>query len=134
MENIYLGLGHIAVCTEDMEKSIAFYEKIGGKLLKRDGLEKPEGTLDLALVALGSVTVELLKYPYPVNLGSGSIPHFALMVSSVDKAAEFIRAAGVDTFKAPAKNVDTRLFGGLENWFFTGPSGEEIELLQMYEM
>ena len=22
-------------------------------------------------------------------------------------------------------------FGGLQNWFFTGPSGEQIELLQM---
>lgn len=134
MDNIYIGLGHIAVCTEDMENSIAFYEKIGGRLLKRDCLEKPEGTLDLALIALGSVTVELLKYPYPVNMGCGSIPHFALLVKSVDEAAAFIRAAGVDTFKAPAKNVDTRLFAGLENWFFTGPSGEEIELLQMYEM
>lgn len=133
MEDIYRGLGHIAVCTEDMEESIAFYEKIGGRVLKRDWLEKPEGMLDLALVELGGVTVELLRYPYPVNMGWGSIPHFALYVSDVDEAAKRIRAAGVDSFTAPEKNVDPRLFGGLENWFFTGPSGEIIELLKMYE-
>jgi len=133
MEDIYLGLGHIAVCTENMEESLAFYEKIGGKLLKKDILEKPDGILELALVALGSVTVELLKYPSGVHLGCGSIPHFALYVRDVDEAAARIREKGVDSFKAPAKNVDPRLFGGLENWFFTGPSGEEIELLKMYE-
>ena len=87
----------------------------------------------LALVELGGVTVELLRYPYPVNMGWGSIPHFALYVSDVDEAAKRIRAAGVDSFTAPEKNVDPRLFGGLENWFFTGPSGEIIELLKMYE-
>ena len=131
MEDIYQGLGHIAVCTENMEESIAFYEKLGGRLLKRDYLEKPEGMLDLALVELGGVTVELLRYPYPVHMGWGSIPHFALYVSDVDEAARRIRAAGVDSFTAPEKNDDPRLFGGLENWFFTGPSGELIELLKM---
>ena len=43
MENIYAGLGHIAVNTEDMAESIAFYQKIGGKLLAEDKIEKPEG-------------------------------------------------------------------------------------------
>ncbi len=133
MENIYLGLGHIAVSTLDMEESIAFYEKIGGKLLQRACNEKPEGMLELALVALGGVTIELLKYPYPVNMDGGNIPHFAMLVEDVDKAAELIRAAGVDTFKTAEKAVNSRLFGGLENWFFKGPSGEEIELLRMYE-
>ena len=31
----------------------------------------------------------------------------------------------------PEKTVLPALFGGLENWFFTGPSGEQIELLKM---
>ena len=29
------------------------------------------------------------------------------------------------------KCVMPSTFGGLENWFFTGPSGEQIELLKM---
>ena len=36
----------------------------------------------------------------------------------------------LDTFLTPAKRV-LPAFGGLENWFFTGPSGEQIELLKM---
>lgn len=131
MENIYAGLGHIAVNTDNMAQSIAFYERIGGKLLAEDKIEKPEGTLLLALVDIGGVTVELLQHPDKRPLIAGAIPHFALLVHNVDKAAEFIKAAGVTTFKTPEKAVcDT--FGGLDNWFFVGPSGEEIELLKMY--
>ena len=46
-------------------------------------------------------------------------------------AAADLRAAGVDTFQTAEKCVMPNTFGGLENWFFTGPSGEQIELLKM---
>ena len=64
-------------------------------------------------------------------MGEGSIPHFAVYVDDLDAAAAAIKAAGVDTFMTPEKKVLPNLFGGLENWFFTGPSGEQIELLHM---
>ena len=41
MKNHYKGLGHIAVYTENMDESIAFYEKIGGSLFKRDCVHPP---------------------------------------------------------------------------------------------
>jgi len=132
MENIFKGLGHIAVNTRDMAESIAFYEKIGGRLLDTAELNKPEGILKLALVDIGGVTVELLEHPDERPMPVGAIPHFALLVDDVDKAAAAIRAAGVDTFKTPEKAVCPGIFGGLDNWFFIGPSGEEIELLKMY--
>ena len=52
-------------------------------------------------------------------------------LASVSVGAAEGRAAGVDTFLTPEKKVLPDLFGGLQNWFFTGPSGEQIELLQM---
>ena len=64
-------------------------------------------------------------------LTEGNVPHFAVYVDDVDAAAADIKAAGVDTFLTPQKKVLPNLFGGLENWFFTGPSGEQIELLHM---
>ena len=42
-----------------------------------------------------------------------------------------VKAAGVFSFTTPEKRVLPDTFGGLQNWFFTGPSGEQIELLQM---
>ena len=129
MKQHYQGPGHIAVYTAGLDESIAFYERIGGSLLSRAPVCPPEQQRELALVSFGGYTIELIAAPVPQ--GDGCIPHFAVYVDDVDQAAADLRAAGVDTFRTPAKCVMPNTFGGLENWFFTGPSGEQIELLRM---
>ena len=131
MKEHYQGLGHVAIYTADMDQSIAFYEKIGGGLKNQASIQTPDGEKKLALVNFGGVTLELIQAPTPMPLTEGNVPHFAVYVDDVDAAAADIKAAGVDTFTTPAKKVLPNLFGGLENWFFTGPSGEQIELLHM---
>lgn len=131
MREHYQGLGHVAVYTADMEASIAFYEKIGGTLSQQASRQTPEGEKKLALVDLGGVTLELIQSPTPMPMSEGNVPHFAIYVDDIDQTAADLRAAGVDTFTGSEKKVLPDLFGGLENWFFTGPSGEQIELLKM---
>ena len=131
MNEHFKGLGHIAIYTKDMDESIAFYEKLGGSLRQRAAVSTPNGEKLLALVAFGGVILELIQSPTPMPMTEGNIPHLALYVDDVDAAAASIRAAGVNTFLTPEKVVVPGLFGGLENWFFTGPSGEQIELLHM---
>ena len=131
MKEHYQGLGHVAIYTADMDQSIAFYEKIGGGLKNQASIQTPDGEKKLALVDFGGVTLELIQAPTPMPLTEGNVPHFAVYVDDVDAAAADIRAAGVDTFLTPQKKVLPNPFGGLENWFFTGPSGEQIELLHM---
>ena len=131
MKEHYPGLGHVAIYTADMDQSIAFYEKIGGGLKNQASIQTPDGEKKLALVDFGGVTLELIQAPTPMPLTEGNVPHFAVYVDDVDAAAADIKAAGVDTFLTPQKKVLPNLFGGLENWFFTGPSGEQIELLHM---
>ena len=131
MQKLYQGLGHIAIHTRDMDGSIAFYEKIGGSLSRRERISTPDGEKQLALVSFAGFLLELIQPPVPVPMGEGNIPHFAVYVDDVDAAAAALRSAGVDTFLKPEKTVLPNLFGGLENRFFTGPSGEQIELLHM---
>ena len=131
MKEHYQGLGHVAIYTADMDQSIAFYEKIGGGLKNQASIQTPDGEKKLALVDFGGVTLELIQAPTPMPLTEGNVPHFAVYVDDVDAAAADIKAAGVDTFLTPQKKVLPNRFGGLENWFFTGPSGEQIELLHM---
>lgn len=131
MKEHYKGLGHIAIHTQDMDGSIAFYEKIGGELAQRDAVMTPNGEKKLALVSFGGFTLELIESPVPAPMTEGNIPHFAVYVDDLDKTADALRAAGVDSFTEPQKKVLPNTFGGLQNWFFTGPSGEQIELLQM---
>ena len=131
MKEHYQGLGHVAIYTKNMDESIAFYEKIGGALQQRASISTPDGDKLLALVSFGGFTLELIQSPVPVSMAEGNIPHIAVYVDDLDAAAAKIKAAGVDTFLTPEKKVLPHLFGGLENWFFTGPSGEQIELRQM---
>lgn len=131
MKEHFQGLAHVAVYTRDIEESIAFYEKLGGEVKDRGGVVTPAGEKKLVLVSFGGTTVELTQSPTPVSMEEGNIPHIAILVDDLDAAAAAIRAAGVDTFLTPEKRVLPDLFGGLENWFFAGPSGEQIELLHM---
>ncbi len=131
MNGHYQGLGHVAVYTRDMEESIAFYEKLGGSVKGRGGVSTPAGEKKLALMSYGGITLELIQSPGAMPMGEGNVPHFAILVDDLDAAAAEVRAAGVDSFLTPEKKVLPELFGGLQNWFFTGPSGEQIELLQM---
>lgn len=129
----YQGLGHIAIYTADIGVSLAFYENIGGSVQQRDSVQTPDGLKQLALVAFGGFTLELIQPPDGtlVPAGEGSIPHFAVYVDDLDRTAADLKAAGVISFTEPEKKVLPETFGGLQNWFFTGPSGEQIELLQM---
>lgn len=122
------GLAHIAIQVKDIEVSIAFYEKLGGRLLDRG---EPHPGVALALVAFGGVTLELIQSP-AVPKRPDAIDHFALTVRDVDAAMAFLRSAGVDSFEAPEKTVMPELFGGMDNCFFYGPDGERIELLKMH--
>ena len=97
MKEHYKGLGHVAIYTADMEQSIAFYEKIGGSVYKRDGVQTPAGEKKLALVEFGGFLLELIEPPVGslVPSGEGSIPHFAVYVDDLDKTAADLKAAGI---------------------------------------
>lgn len=132
MENGFCGLAHIAVFTRDLGVSINFYERIGGRLLRRGEVQKPKGVNQLALVELAGFQVELIE-PHDgteVTAQGGTIPHIAILVKDLEQSAAAVRAAGVDTFQTLEPSVVPNLFGGLRNWFFVGPSGEQIELMQ----
>lgn len=125
---LFCGLGHIAIVTKNLETSIDFYTRLGGRVLDRG---EPKPGEYLALVEFGGVTLELLQIPVEAA-PSGCINHFAIAVADVAKARQILADAGVDSFETPDVTVMPNLFGGLENCFFHGPDGERIELLKMY--
>ena len=129
MKQHYTGGGHIAVKTCNMEESIAFYEKIGGRLLQLESLPDGSGRKQLALLSLAGFVLELICPAEPKKEEDGVVAHFAVYVDDVDAAAAELQSLGINTFLKPEKTVLPELFGGLENRFFRGPSGEQIELL-----
>ena len=123
----YKGLAHIALRTVDVEKSIEFYEKIGGKLSKTDSISTEKGDKTLALLDFAGVTLELIQVFEPVE--SGVSPHFAVYVDDLSETVAEIMAAGIDSY--PSEKIQQmHLFGGITNWFLNGPGGEQIEFIQ----
>jgi len=124
----YHGLAHIAIRTLDVEKSIEFYEKIGGKAVLADILGTERGDKIMAMVEFAGITIELIQVFDPVE--PGIIPHFAILVDNLLDVVQEISAAGIDSF--PTKRIQRlKVFNGITNWILYGPSGEEIEFVQM---
>lgn len=126
-------LGHIAVFTEDMEKSVEFYTLLGGKKDMESVLDTGEGT-SKHLVHMkfdGDATVELVSpsHSFMMPEGTGICEHLCFDVENVNETAEFLRSEGIDTFDAD-KPYELPIFGGVRIIFLTGPSGEIIELFQ----
>ena len=128
------GLAHIAVQTEDMEKTIAFYELLGGVCTERGSVQKPAGVSLLAMIDMGGFWLEAIQSAgnTPVTAEGGALPHIAIEVTDLPAVAAELKAQGIDTFLTPEPVVLPEVFGGLRNWFFTGPSGEQIELIEHF--
>ena len=61
---------------------------------------------------------------------AGIIPHFAIYVDNLLDVVQEISATGIDSF--PTKRIQRlKMFDGITNWILYGPSGEEIEFVQM---
>ncbi len=124
----YHGLAHIAIRTLDVEKSIEFYEKIGGKAVLADILGTERGDKLMAMVEFAGITIELIQVFDPIE--PGIIPHFAILVDNLLDVVQEIAATGIDSF--PTKRIQRlKVFNGITNWILYGPSGEEIEFVQM---
>lgn len=125
------GLAHIALYTNDLQASLAFYERLGGCLTDQAESRKTTGINRLAMVQMPGFCLEIIE-PHDGTsfLADKSIfPHIAIEVDDIDAALADIRAAGVTSFRTE-KPMDMPVFGGIRNIFFTGPDGELIELLQ----
>lgn len=130
--NHITGLAHMALYTKDLEASIRFYENLGGMLTDRAQVAKPVGTNLLAMVKLADFFLEIIE-PHdgsPVTPEGGLFPHLALEVDDIDAAVSNLKNAGINTFRTDVPNDMPGLFGGIRNIFFTGPNGEQLELLQ----
>lgn len=125
------GLAHVALFTDDLEKTIAFYENLGGKCTMRGEVPKPQWVNKLAMVEICGFALEIVQSGggEPVAVTNNAFRHIAIEVDHLEEAIAEVKARGVDSFLGGITEMPG-LFGGVRNAFFTGPSGEQIELMQ----
>jgi glyoxylase I family protein len=129
------GLHHVAIFAPDFDKAVAFYTETFGMTPACTWGEAPKRAV--MLDAGKGDFVEIFERPdrgeVPTGMGvSLAMPHLALRVDDVPAVLAKVEAAGLKTEMAhktvPIANGVTGETVDFKIAFFTGPSGELVEL------
>lgn len=119
-------LGHIALATHDLERSLAFYARLGIREAFR--LYRDDGSLLLVyLHVAGDRFMEIFPGgPAPDPHRQGSFRHLCLLTDNLHTTVEQLRQAGVVIEREPSVGLD-------HNWqaWIRDPDGNAVELMQL---
>jgi catechol 2,3-dioxygenase-like lactoylglutathione lyase family enzyme len=124
------GFHHISIQTENIDESIRFYRDALGMTIS---LEFNAGGRRFALLDMGDgsyieLQVKPASAPSATPASGGALVHFALAVRDTRAAIEMARMAGYPVTTEPKEVMLNHLPATVA--FFTGPSGESVELFQ----
>jgi catechol 2,3-dioxygenase-like lactoylglutathione lyase family enzyme len=126
----FRGLGHIALKCHDLDRSVAFYEKLGFPkfltLLNHDG--KPwivylRFTDDLFLELFPGGAEEQVQ-----TRGKTGLDHLSLSVDDLDVTEAHLKSVGIPLL-SPRK--DQRGVDGNRGMWIVDPDGHQIEIMEM---
>lgn len=120
------GIQHVGIPTNDLDKTIAFYQRLGFVVAHQTANEKANEKV--AFLQFGNLTIETYEN-HAATLCSGAIDHVAIDVKEVDKLYEEIKAGG---FHILNDSVQYLPFWEKGVKFFTilGPNEERIEFCE----
>jgi len=117
---------HTRMRVDDLDKTVAFYEKVFGLEVSRRH-ESPRGSkLVFLAVPNSEEEIEITYYP-----GSGSVQvqedlmHLAFEVVSMDEFATHLEKAGYSFSDGPTKSSSGSVFA-----FVDAPEGYEVEVIE----
>jgi lactoylglutathione lyase len=119
-------LGHIALAAHDLERSLAFYARLGIREVFR--LYRDDGSLLLVyLHVAGDRFMEIFpggSAPDPHR--QGSFRHLCLLTDNLHTTVEQLRQVGVVIEREPSVGLD-------HNWqaWIRDPDGNAVELMQL---
>jgi glyoxylase I family protein len=120
---------HIAILTDDYEKSKRFYTEVLGFTIIRETYRTERKSYKLDLAIAGLYQIELFSFPdfrergsYPEAKG---LRHLAFAVDDVNAAAAELKAKGVPVEEVRIDELTRKRFV-----FFTDPNGQPLELYE----
>lgn len=122
------GLSHVAISCKNIEISIHFYCQVLGFKVN-ESLGRNKGNIKIN-VSSGSY-IELFPFEMYQSSDQGALVHFALDVSSLKNAMDFLESKGVSIIRGPfdIKGLEQQVIAR-KIAFIQGPDGEEIELVE----
>ena len=118
------GLQHIGLPTNDMEKTLAFYEKLGFTVAFRtvNNGEK------VCFLKLAGVCVETYENGQAVGT-AGAIDHIALDVSDIEAAYALVQGLGYPVVSQGIESMNV-WENGVRYFTILGPNQERVEFNQ----
>ena len=121
-KSIATGIQHIGIPTNDIAKTVAFYEKLGFV----NAHQKDNNGEQVVFLRLGDLVIETYQNFKAVG-ASGAIDHIAINVTDIEEARRIADSLGLQVIEA----------GQLPFWsngvkYFTvlGPNNEKVEFNQ----
>ena len=120
------GVQHIGIPTNDIKKTIEFYQKLGFEIAYHT--VNQEANEEVAFMKSGSLVIETYENKM-AKLQAGAIDHVAIDVKNVEKVYELINQLGLNTTQ------DTIHFlpfweNGVKFFTIEGPNKEKVEFSQ----
>lgn len=120
------GVQHIGIPTNDIEKTIEFYQKLGFEIAFQTVNE--EANEKVAFLKLNTLVIETYENKAAV-MRSGAIDHIAIDVKDIEKVYAMINQAGLNSTQ------DTVHFlpfweNGVKFFTIEGPNKEKVEFSQ----
>jgi lactoylglutathione lyase len=130
------GLQHLGLPVTDLERSQAFYTRLGFVEVMRTDLPKPTGAIRVAMMRHENLTIELYELGPEERQAiatrpDGHIDHIALDVSDIDQAYQEIRQAEFEILEPDAPVFLPFWERGVKYFTIRGPDGEKVEFNQI---
>ena len=126
LKNYSTGVQHIGIPTNDIDKTVEFYHKLGFETafetVNKEADEK------VVFLKLGTLVVETYEN-HTAALRAGAIDHVALDVKDIEEIYQYINEAGLNT---TPDRIPFLPFWEKGEKFFTieGPNKEKVEFSQ----
>ena len=121
---------HVAILTDDYEKSKKFYTEILGFKIIQEIFREERNSYKLDLEINGKYQIELFSFPDYKERASQpeakGLRHLAFAVSDVESSIVFLRSKNVDV-----QDVRVDEFSGKKFTFFYDPNGQPLELYEI---
>jgi glyoxylase I family protein len=124
------GIHHVAILTDNFEKSKAFYTGVLGFTIVKETYREERKSYKLDLAIAGVYQVELFSFPdykerasFPEAKG---LRHLAFAVEDIDSAVDELIQHGVDVQGIRTDEITNKRF-----CFFYDPNGQPLELYEV---
>jgi len=121
---------HVAIITDDYDKSKAFYTEILGFEIVQEVFRAERNSYKLDLAIKGKYQIELFSFPEFRERASQpeakGLRHLAFAVADVEGSIAFLRSKNVEV-----QDVRIDEYSGKKFTFFYDPNGQPLELYEV---